>query len=579
MWYLRKGVAKATGYHENSILPLISPLPATKRRPVVEYGLSLKSIFQKNSSSKNVRSSDGLQRFAGEIASKIACPAHIHHIHVAGGGLVTFEVNPSLMVQKVLEQVQTEGRQYGVTPEPWEDRQEDRVIIEYSSPNIAKPFHAGHLRSTLIGNCIANLHSALGHNVTRVNYLGDWGVQFGLLGVGFQRFGSEEKLSSDPIQHLFDVYVQVNREADTRPDVYQEAQRFTRAMEEGDDQCLSIWRRFRELSIKEYTSTYTKLGVAFDVYEGESQYLEKAKNLLQLLNKENLLHISERGTGVVNLESLSHPQHKCPTLMKSDGSSLYLTRDIAAAMDRYERYTFDKIHYVVDKSQEVHFSQMKGVLKKLNVKCANRVNHVKFGRVLGMQTRKGNVVLLQDILEEAKRRMLSNMQEADSTKELSNPGEVAEVLGVSAMIVQDLRCKLMSDYKFDWERILTSQGDTGVFLQYTHARLYSIEHLSGVLLTPDCDMSTLCEPEAILLANHISLFSTAIMKAHAGLEPCHLVNYLLQLCHFVSTALNTLRVKGTDRDQAEARLLLFNSTRKTLSNGMKILGLTPLEKM
>ncbi|XP_038078590.1 probable arginine--tRNA ligase, mitochondrial [Patiria miniata] len=572
-------VSKATGLTEESILPLISPLPVTKKRIVLEYGLSVKPLFQKHVSPGSTPSGKGLQEFAEKIASKMTCPAHVHHVKVASNGLVKFHVSPSMMAQKVLEQVQLEADRYGVTPEPWTDMQRQRMIVEFSSPNIAKPFHAGHLRSTLIGNCVANLHAAMGHDVTRMNFLGDWGVQFGLLGVGFQRYGSEEELAQNPIQHLFDVYVRVNEEAKSDPRVHQEVQEFSQAMDKGDSNCLGLWRRFRDLSTLEYSATYKRLGIAFDEYAWESQYGEKAHSLLRILKDKGLLVQSEEGTGIVDLHDLSLPQSKFATLLKSDGTTLYLTRDIAAAIDRYETHRYDGMYYVVDKSQEGHFCQLRGVLKKMNLDLADRCHHIKFGRVLGMQTRTGNVVLLRDILDEARNRMLHNMHETASSKQLDNPEEVAEQLGVSAMIVQDLRGKLMNDYRFDWNRILTSQGDTGVFLQYTHARLYSIEQLSGVSLDPSCDTSTLTEPEAILLAHHLSLFSTAVTKAHSSMEPSHLTVYLLQLCHFASSAVKVLRVKDADKQQAEARLLLFNSTRQALANGMKILGITPLKHM
>ncbi|XP_022103526.1 probable arginine--tRNA ligase, mitochondrial isoform X2 [Acanthaster planci] len=509
----------------------------------------------------------------------MTCPAHVHHVRVGSSGMVKFEVNPSVMTQKVLEQVQTEADRYGLAAEPWTDRQRQRVIVEFSSPNIAKPFHAGHLRSTLIGNCIANLHNAMGNDVIRMNYMGDWGVQFGLLGVGFQRFGSEEELAKNPIQHLFDVYVRVNEQAKSDPSIDQEAQGFNRSMEKGDSGLLDLWKRFRDLSTVEYSAMYRRLGVTFDEYAWESQYGEKAHSLLGVLKDKGLLQQSEEGTSIVDLSDLNIPQFKYATVKKSDGTTLYLTRDIAAAIDRYEAYSFDGIYYVVDKSQEGHFSQMKGILEKMNLGVAKRCHHIMFGRVLGMQTRTGNVVLLRDILDEAKNRMLHNMQETSSSKQLDNPEGVAEQLGVSAMIVQDLKGKLINHYHFDWNRILTSQGDTGVFLQYTHARLHSLEQLSGVPLDPACDSSILTEPEATLLAHHLSLFRTAISRAHSAMEPSHLTVYLLQLCHFASSAIKVLRVKDTAKNQAEARLLLFNCARQALANGMKILGIAPVNKM
>eukprot|EP00058_Branchiostoma_floridae_P004828 XP_002590316.1 hypothetical protein BRAFLDRAFT_58413 [Branchiostoma floridae] len=427
----------------------------------------------------------------------------------------------NLTNRSVLSKVQEDREQYGRRSDLFGVRKGEKVVVEYSSPNIAKPFHAGHLRSTIIGNFIAKLHHALGNKVVRINYLGDWGVQFGLLAVGFQLFGSEEALQTNPIQHLFEVYVKVNQAAEENEDIHRQAREFFRLLEHRDPTALALWTRFRGLSIEEYSRIYKRLGVQFDEYSGESMYSDRSQQVISQLREAGLLQTTERGTGVVDL-SEDNSMSFYSTVTRSDGTSLYITRDIAAAVDRYERFKFDRMYYVVDKSQEDHFRQLFKTLEKMGYTWADRCHHVKFGRVQGMKTRRGEVVLLEDILNEAQRQMLDNMQQAATTKHMDNPEEVAETVGITAVQAQDFRGKILSDYKFDWNRALQSKGDTGVFLQYTHARLCS---------------------------------------------------------HLVAAAHRSLKVKGSPKDVAEARLLLFHAARVTLANGMALLCMTPVDRM
>uniref|UniRef100_A0A8C1XR94 Probable arginine--tRNA ligase, mitochondrial n=1 Tax=Cyprinus carpio TaxID=7962 RepID=A0A8C1XR94_CYPCA len=437
---------------------------------------------------------------------------------------------------------------FGVKSELLRHLQGGRTLVEFSSPNIAKKFHAGHLRSTIIGNFIANLKKALGNEVIRVNYLGDWGMQFGLLGAGFERSGSQEKLRTQPLEHLFEVYVQVNREAECDESVRSAAAEFFRRLERGEDQALALWRQFREITVDEYKRIYQRLGVHFDHYSGEAFHQHQTQDVLDELMTRGLLKTTEKGTAVVDLSGAGDLSSYA-TLVRSDGTSLYITRDVAAALDRKQRFGFDEMIYVTDKSQTVHFRQLFHILLAMGHQWAERCVHVAFGLVQGMSTRRGEVVFLEDVLEEARSRMLNNMRQSSTSKELEEPEQTAERVGISALIVQDFRGPLMSDYKFDWDKVLQAQGDTGVFLQYTHARLCS-----------GCDTGVLM----------VYRYDEVLLQSANELQPRHLVNFLL-----------TLRYRRVSHTECfnpacpQARLCLFSAVRSVLANGMRILGITP----
>uniref|UniRef100_A0AAX7UGY8 Probable arginine--tRNA ligase, mitochondrial n=1 Tax=Astatotilapia calliptera TaxID=8154 RepID=A0AAX7UGY8_ASTCA len=420
--------------------------------------------------------------------------------------------------------------------------------VNRNSPNIAKKFHAGHLRSTIIGNFIANLKQSLGNDVIRMNYLGDWGMQFGLLGAGFGQFGSPEKLKQNPLQHLFEVYVRVNKEAENNEDMKQAARDFFRQLEQHESHVVSLWQQFRDITVKEYQDIYERLGVHFDVYSGESFHQDQAQEVVQQLQSRGLLKTSEKGTGVVDLSPNRDMTNVC-TVLRSDGTTLYITRDIAAAINRKEKYSFDEMIYVTDKSQENHFSQLFQILLAMGHSWADGCRHVSFGLVQGMKTRAGEVVFLEDVLDEARARMLNNMSQSNTTKELENPEDTAEKVGISALIIQDFKGPLQSDYKFNWDRMLQAQGDTGVFLQYTHARLCrSTGYLSFAF-----DPSLLSEQTCTAILQHLLRYDEVLYQSAQDLQPKHLVNFLLKLCHLIASAHRELPVKGSPEAVAQVQ--------------------------
>uniref|UniRef100_A0A8V0XJV6 Probable arginine--tRNA ligase, mitochondrial n=1 Tax=Gallus gallus TaxID=9031 RepID=A0A8V0XJV6_CHICK len=506
-----------------NLIKSISAVPVSRKRHDADFQLSVASIEEGGSSDCLAQD---LQLRAQKLAEKLKCDAVVSEIST-GPGTVNFTINRELLAKTVLQQVLKDGTQYGTKSELFSTVPKQKAVVEFSSPNIAKKFHIGHLRSTIIGNFIANLKVALGHEVTRINYLGDWGMQFGLLGVGFQQFGDKEKLKSSPLQHLFEVYVQINKAA-ADENTKKLAKDFFRKLEEHDEQALSLWKEFRDFSIKEYTRIYKRLGVHFDEYSGESFYKEKSWEVLKMLEDKGLLQKTTKGTGVVDL-SEKKDLSSLSTVIRSDGTSLYITRDLAAAIDRMNKYNWDTMIYVTDRNQSSHFQHLFQILKLMGYDWVERCQHVSFGLVQGMKTRKGEVIFLEDVLDEVRSRMLENMASAKTTKEVEDPVETAEKVGLAALIIQDFRGLLSSDYQFSWDRALQSRGDTGVFLQYTHARLHSLEQMHGNEPVTDINVACLQEPDAISVLQHLLRYDEVLYRSSQDLQPKHIVSYLLTL--------------------------------------------------
>lgn len=564
-------VSQALGLQSENILHHIHAVPVHRKRSSPDFQIFLKSLLN------DPLNATYNQEQAEKLAEKLVSDSVIGEINLTRGFL-TFKVNRPLLVKKVMHKIRQEGSKYGFRSELLYDFPKGLTLVEYSSPNIAKKFHVGHLRSTIIGNFIANLKEAVGNKVLRVNYLGDWGLQFGLLGAGFSEFGCEEKLRSNALQHLFEVYVKVNAAAEKDEEMKQSAQEFMRNLESGHPQAISLWTHFRGLSIEEYAKVYKRLGVQFDEYSGESFYREKSQDILNLLRSKNILKITKEGTGVVDLTE-NGDLSAYSTVMRSDGTSLYLTRDIAAAIDRMEKYNFDEMVYVTDKSQQTHFQNLFKILKMLGKDKVDGCKHVMFGRVQGMQTRRGDVIFLEDVLDEARARMLQNMAKAETSKTTEDPVDTAEKIGIAALIIQDFKGQLQADYRFNWDEALQSCGDTGVFLQYTHARLQSLLSLWDTREEEDFSVSCLQEPSAIATLQHLLRYDEVIHKTLKELQPRYLVAYLMGLGHLANVAHHSLRVKGSIQEVAHARFNFFNAISVVLASGMKLLGITPVDKM
>lgn len=500
----------------------------------------------------------------------------------AEGPFIQFFFSKELLFNVVIKDVLTRTTEYGSLPLGVGKK----LAIEFSSPNIAKPFHAGHLRSTIIGGFLANLYERLGWDVTRINYLGDWGKQFGLLAVGFEKYGDDALLKSDPINHLFSVYVKINADLkeegpDLEGGINDQARKFFKRMEDGDETALKNWKVFRDLSIDKYIKTYARLNIKYEFYSGESQVSKEVMdNATKMFEDKGLVHV-DRGAKLIDLTKFNKKLGKC-LVQKSDGTSIYLTRDVGEAIGRYEKYKFDKSIYVIATQQDLHVAQFFEILKQMGLPWADRLEHVNFGMVLGMSTRNGTVVFLDDILEETKEKMHEVMKKNEAKyAQIEDPEKIADLIGISAVMIQDMQSKRINNYEFKWDRMLSFEGDTGPYLQYAHSRLRSVQRKSGIeeskLASANFDL--LVEPAASNLIRILAQYPDTLKKAQKTHEPSTIVTYLFTLSHVVSQCYDILWVAGQEEELAIARLALYLAARQVLYNGMTLLGLTPVDRM
>ncbi|KAK0543581.1 arginyl-tRNA synthetase [Tilletia horrida] len=478
-----------------------------------------------------------------------------------------------------------------------------KILVEFSSPNIAKPFHAGHLRSTIIGAFLGNLYEANGWSVERWNYLGDWGKQFGLLAVGWSHFGSEEELKADAVAHLYSVYVQINKlasEQGEEGEVNTQARAFFKRMEDGDEEAIALWKKFRDLSIVKYAETYDRLNIRFDHYSGESQV--KKENISDILGQLRTAPFVAQDKGAY-LADLSAYKLEKAIIERKDGTPLYITRDLAEACQRWNKDTdskcgkgFDKMIYVVASQQDLHLAQFFKVLELMGYDFAQpaeqRLVHINFGMVLGMSTRKGTAVFLDQILQEAKENMHAVMKENDDKyNQVEDPERTADVVGMTAVKIQDMQAKRINNYEFKWERMLSFKGDTGPYLQYNHVRLCSVERklaAEGVAL-PDPytepipkgldAASLLADPKAKELIMHLASYPDVVRNTYRDHQPSTVVSYCFRLCHAVASAWEVLLVKGQEREVALVRLWLYRCAKDVLGSALRLLTVTPLERM
>ncbi|KAH9807544.1 hypothetical protein DFH28DRAFT_1100938 [Melampsora americana] len=502
----------------------------------------------------------------------------------ANGSFINFQICSKTLAKVVLSQINDlthiSKSSYGSNTSGYDSTlgRKNKLILEFSSPNIAKKFHAGHLRSTIIGAFLGNLHEANGWDVTRINYLGDWGRQFGVLAVGFDRYGSEKELTEQPIQHLLDVYTRINRDMEG-PGLF-------KLMEDGDPTAVALWKRFRDFSIKQYEADYARLNIKFDVYSGESQVSKESMDSALEILKQKGIAIEDNGTLICDLDKYKLGR---TVIRKNDGTNLYITRDIGAAIQRYEQYKFDKMIYVVASQQDLHLAQFFKVLELMEFEWAKRLVHINFGMVAGMSTRKGTSVHLEDMMNEARNTMHDQMlKNEDKYKEIPDPMGTADEVGLSGIKIQDMAGKRINGYEFKWDRVLSFEGDTGPYLQYAHVRLCSVERKAGpahVLPQPEqlsaiINTDLICEdPKARDLLMLLACYPDAVKLAFLKLEPSSIVTYCWKLTHAVSSAWETLIVRGQTPEMALARLWVFRACKDVLASAMKLLTLNPLERM
>ena len=442
------------------------------------------------------------------------------------------------------------------------------IVIDYSSPNIAKPFHIGHLRSTVIGQSIKNIHRFCGYECVGVNHLGDWGTQFGKLIVAYKKWGDKETIEQRGIKALTEIYVRFHEEAEKDPSLEDEAREAFSKMEQGDSECIELWKWFVEISIAEFKKVYELIGADFESWNGESFYFDKTDEVVNALKEKNLLKL-DNGAYIVSLDEYDMP----PCLvLKSDGSTIYATRDIAAAFYRKKTYNFDKCIYVTSAGQSLHFAQFFKVIELMGEEWAKDLVHVPFGTVsidgAKLATRTGNVILLEDLFREATEKTLEIINEKNPT--LENKEEVASAVGVGAVIFHDLSNNRIKDINFIWDEVLNFDGNTGPYVQYTYARCCGILEKAGSYGKD----GAVTHPSEVDIIKTLSLFPEKVEQARRDLEPSVISRYLLDVCQEFNRFYHDCPVlRAEDEKVRSTRLAIVEATSVVLSNGLKLIGL------
>ncbi len=489
------------------------------------------------------------------------------------GGYVNFFVNKSQLANNVINDVLTQKDSYG----HGKMGEGKTVVIDFSSPNIAKPFHIGHIRTTVIGNALYKIYDSQGYDTVRVNHLGDYGTQFGKLIVAFKLWGDKETVESNPIPELLKLYIRFHDEAEEKPEMEDEARAWFTKLENGDPEAKELWQWFRDESLKEFARVYDLLDIQFDSYNGESFYSDKMDTVIETIKEKGLLQESQ-GTNVVDLEAYNMP----PALItKNDGSTLYMTRDLAAAVYRKNTYNFDKCIYVVGSQQALHFQQLFKVLELVGFEWAKDLIHVPFGMVAleegTMSTRKGRVVFLEDVLKQAiektKETMLAKNPEA------KNVDTIAKQVGVGAVVFQELSNSRIKDYTFSWERTLSFEGETGPYVQYTHARCCAVLRKANEEVASDINYELLTNEDSVEVLKTIASFNKNIVSALNRNEPHIVTRFVLDLAQAFNKFYHDNPILVDDIEVRKARLALVAATRQTLENGLKLLGMHAPERM
>jgi arginyl-tRNA synthetase len=488
---------------------------------------------------------------------------------------VNMFISKEEFVEEVVEEVMAKGDEYGRS----NVGEGKPVIVEFSSPNIAKPFHIGHIRSTVIGNSINLLWDAMGYKVTRINHLGDYGTQFGKMIVAYRHWGNEEDVRREPIKTLLHYYTKFHEEAEKDPSLDDEARETFAKLEQGGKEETELWQWFRDESLKEFTRVYNMLGIEYDSYAGESFYSDKMPAVVQELKDKNLL-VESNGAEIVDLE----PYGLTPApILKSDGSTLYITRDLACAKYRKATYDFYKNIYVVASQQNLHFQQLKKILELMGYEWSKDIIHVPFGLVSleegTMSTRHGRVVFLEDVLN----RAIDETREIIKEKGVAtdNIEETAKQVGVGAVVFNELSNNRIKDYVFSWKQVLDFNGETGPYVQYTYARCASIlrnagddaKDLSGF------DPSYITGEAAYTLAKEIYALTDVIIEAGEKYEPSILTRHIVDMAQAFNKFYHDEHILTDDKEERKAKLALVVAAKTAIKNGLRLLGMEAPERM
>lgn len=509
---------------------------------------------------------------AKELTETIIKPQGIAKI-VNLGPYLNFFIDREDIVKTVIENVKEKGDRYGSS----DIGNGKNAIVEYSSTNIAKPFHIGHIRSTVIGNAIKNLYKFTGYNTTGINYLGDHGTQFGMMIAAYKLWGDDDKINENPIKELLKLYVDYNELANQDSEKMDDARRWFSELESGNPEAVKLWEWFKEISLGEFDRVYTMLGVEFDSYNGESFSSQFIDDVIKELRDKNLLEMSD-GAEIINLEDEGLPNM---IVIKSDGSSTYITRDIATALYRKREYDFDKNIYVVGSQQILHFQQLKACLKKMGYDWADDCIHVPFGMVSlkdqTLSTRRGQVVFLEDVLNKAVEKTEEIIN--DRNPELENKDLVAKQVGIGAVVFQELFSNRIKDYVFDWDNTLNYDGETGPYVQYTIARANSILDRAGEISKGEVDYSLIVSDPEVELASAIYYLPQKILDAVDKYEPSYVTRQLIEIASAFNKFYNACPILNAEPSVKNARLELVSCAANVLRSGLKLLGIESPNKM
>lgn len=510
------------------------------------------------------------QQIAAELGESVNSPI-VEKIEVVGPYL-NFFLNRKEVSAAVLNEVLVKSGHYGDA----EIGGNRNVPIDMSSPNIAKPISMGHLRSTVIGNSLANILKKVGFNPIKINHLGDWGTQFGKLIVGYKLWGSEEAVKKDPIGELLNLYVKFHKEAEERPELDNDAREWFKKLEDGDEEAQELWKWFREESLKEFNYIYDRLDITFDSFNGEAFYNDKMQEVIDLLEEKNVLTVNE-GATIVDLEKYNLN----PALIKkSDGATLYITRDLAAAIYRKRTYDFALSLYAVGNEQSNHFNQLKAILKEMDYDWADDMHHIPFGLITQggkkLSTRQGKIVLLEEVLDDAVASALEQIEEKNA--DLPNKELIADQVGIGAVIFHDLKNDRLNNFDFTIEEVVRFEGETGPYVQYTRARAMSIlkkSGLAGIDTTVNYPLDDAYSWEIIKLLQD---YPSVVKRAYEKFEPSVIAKHAIHLAQAFNRYYANSKVL-TDDAQKPARLALVQSVATILKEDLRLLGVQSPDQM
>ncbi len=492
----------------------------------------------------------------------------------ATGPYLNFYINKSMLAKHTLNTILKQKKSYGSNNKG----KNKTLVVDFSSPNIAKPFTIGHLRSTVIGNALIQIHKFSGYKTYGINHLGDWGTQFGKLIYAYKQWGNVKKLRKDPIKHLLQLYVKFHKKAELDPELEEKGKKWFVKLEKGDKTAKNLWKKFTDLSLKEFKQIYNEMGIKFNSFIGESFYENKMPQMLKLITKKGIAEESD-GALIVPLEDKNLPP--C-ILLKSDGATIYATRDLTAAKYRYDKYKFHKMLYVTDFRQKLHFEQVFAVLAKLGFNWSSSCQHIGFGLIkmpegLIMSTRKGDVIFMQDVFTKSIKLVKKIIKEKNP--DLDNKDKIAKEVGIGAIIFWDLSNDWVHDLMFDWDKILNFEGETAPYVQYSHARASAILRKAGKL-TKKIKFAKIVHEKELKLITLLSEFPLCVEESLDKMKPSVIARYLLDLAHAFNDFYACCPcLNEKDKELRNARLILVKATKQVLANGLRLLGIKAPEEM